>query len=284
MLKLILKILAFALTSLILVLTLSLAFIYTFTTPSNDRNWTADQQVLAKAEFLENDLIRIDNIRSFRYSSINEYESNYFSKTYNLNQLETVDYIVVPLGQKGAAHTFLSFGFANEGSGEIDTYLPISVEIRKREGQKFSPIKGIFNRYEIMYVIADEKDLIDLRARHRENQLYLYPVQTTKDKVRELFVDMLVKNNQLHTEPEFYNTITNNCTTNIVDHINKISPKKVPSDIRTIFPENSDKLAYEIGLIDNSLPFEEIRVKYNITEKAVRYFNSPDYSILIRNL
>lgn len=284
MTKFILKIIALSITSLVLLLTLSLAFIYTFTTPSNDRNWTADQRVLAKAEFLDDNLVRIDNIRSFRYDSTEDFEANYFSKTYDINLLETVDYIVVPLGQKGAAHTFLSFGFANEGSGEVDTYLPISIEIRKREGQKFSPIKGIFNRYEIMYVIADEKDLIDLRARHRENQIYLYPTQTTPQKVQALFIDMLEENNRLHKEPQFYNTITNNCTTNIVAHINKISPARIPSDIRTIFPENSDKLAYEIGLIDNSLPFEETREKHNITQKALRHFNSPDYSVLIRQL
>ena len=243
--------------------------------PSNDRAWTLDQQILPQATF-NNDTVTISNIRNFSYQSVSDYTPAYYDKTVNLNDLKSLDYIVEPFGNMGAAHTFLSFGF------ESGDYIAISVEIRKEIGESFSPIKGLLRSYELMYVIADEKDVLKLRTNYRKDTVYLYPVNTTKDKIKELFVDMLSRANTLYEKPEFYNTLTSTCTTNIVGHINKISPKRVPWDVRLLFPENSDALAYELGLIDNSIPLEKLRESHKINEKAEKYADSPDFSKLIR--
>lgn len=243
--------------------------------PSNDREWSLDQEVLPYADF-NGDEVTVFNIRNFSYKSTSDYTPAYYNKTFDLNKLTSVDYIVEPFGSIGAAHTFVSFGFS---TGD---YLAISVEIRKEADESFSPIKGLLRNYELMYVIADERDAVKLRTNYRKDEVYLYPVSTPKEKMRQLLMDMLTRANTLKEHPEFYNTLTNTCTTNIADHVNKLTPSKIPWDLRLLFPENSDELAYELGLLDNSISLKELRKQHLINEKAEKYAASADFSKLIR--
>ena len=259
----------------VLFLVLLFGLWYFSKTPSNDRSWALDQQILSYAEF-DNDEVTVFNIRNFNYESTSEYIPDYYDKTFNLKELTSVDYIVEPFGSIGVAHTFVSFGFS---TGD---YLAISVEIRKEVGESFSPLKGLLKNYELMYVIADERDVINLRTNYRKDTVYLYPVRASKENMRALFVDMLKRTNKLRDNPEFYNTLTSTCTTNIASHINKIVPGRIPWDPRLLFPENSDALAYELGLIDNSVTLEELRERNKINGKAEQYADSPDFSKLIR--
>lgn len=249
--------------------------LHLFIQPSNDRNWAKDQMVLPYAEF-DGTEVTVRNIRNFTYASTTEYTPAYYDKTFDLDELETVDYIVEPFGGIGAAHTFLSFGF-RDGS-----YLAISIEIRKQIGETFSPLKGFLRQYELMYVIADERDAVKLRSNYRKDDVYLYPVEATHEHVRTLFVDMLNRANTLTQKPEFYNTLTNNCTTNIADHINDISPSRISWDYRLLFPENSDRLAQELGLIAQHTSIEEARMQHRINEKAEKYADDPEFSKRIR--
>jgi hypothetical protein len=206
------------------------------------------------------------------------YIANYYDKTFDLNKLKRAWYVVEPFsGIPGSAHTFLSFEF------EDDQFVAISVEIRKEKGESYSPIVGLFNRYELMYVIADERDVIKLRSNYRKDQVYLYPTKATQEKTKALFINMLKRANSLKEHPEFYNTITNNCTTNIVSHVNRITPNRVPFfNLRILLPANSDKLAYKLGLIDTDLSFEEMRKKYFINDRANEHANAYDFSKKIR--
>jgi hypothetical protein len=243
--------------------------------PSNERNWADDQELLPYAIFNENS-VEIKNIRNSTYLSRDEYVLDHYDKIFNLDEITSVDYIVEPLASVAVAHTFLSFGFKNGDQ------IAISIEIRKEEGEEFSPTLGTFNAYEIMYVILDEKDALTLRAIHRDNPVYVYPANVPQDKIRSLFVDMLTRANKLKDEPEFYNTFTNTCATNIADHINNIVPDTVPWDLRLLLPKDSDELAYELGLIDTELSFEETQFKYNVQEKVKLYAEDPLFSQKIR--
>lgn len=243
--------------------------------PSNERNWTKDQSILPYA-IISGDEVEIKHIRNFTYASTTSYSPDYYTKTFDLTKLSSLDYIVEPFKGIGAAHTFLSFGF-DDGS-----HVAISVEIRKEVGESFSPLKGLFRQYELVYVIADERDVIKLRTNYRKDNVYLYPVDTTKEHMRTLFVNMLRRANELRESPEFYNTLTNNCTTNIAGHINDITPNKISWDYRLLFPENSDVLAQELGLIAQGMTIEEARTKYRINEKAERYADDPEFSKRIR--
>jgi hypothetical protein len=243
----------------------------------NHLEWSPDQALLPFAR-IEGHLVHVHNIRHCSYVTAQEYTVRHYDRTFDLDRLQSVDFIVEPFSRWGLAHTFLSFGFAGVG------YLAISIEVRKRVGEQFSPLKGLLRRFQIMYVIGDERDLIHLRANLRQDPVYIYPVMAPLAKIRELFLNILARANQLHARPEFYNTLTNNCTTNIVAHVNTIAPRKIPRSWRIIFPAFSDRLAYHLGLIDTTLSFREIRRRYRINDRARQFANDPDFSKRIRQV
>ncbi len=272
-----LKIALYFFLTMVALIVLVFTVVHFSTKPSNDRVWNDDQSILPHAEISGN-LVSIHNIRNFSYASTTSYTADYYDETFDLDKIKKVWYVVEPFsGIPGSAHTFLSFEF------EGDKFVSISVEIRKEKGEAYDPIKGLFNKYELMYVIASEQDVIKLRSNYRMDLVYLYPAKTTKQKARALFLDMIHRANAIKASPEFYNTITNTCTTNIVAHINKITPKKIPFfSLRILLPANSDRLAHELGLIDTDLSFEDARIRYYINDRAMKYTNSSDFSVKIR--
>ena len=247
-----------------------------FIRPSTHRDWAADQAVLPRAEF-NGPLVTVRNVRNFDYTSVDRYTPAYYDKTFDLRRLDSAWFFVEPFGKGGAAHTFVSFGF-----GDRD-FLSISVEIRKEKGESFSVLKGILRQYEVMYVVGDERDLVKLRTNYRNDPVHLYRIRSTPERMRTMFVSMLRRANRLAEHPEFYNTLTNTCTTNLVRHVNEITPQRIPFRPAVLLPANSDKLAYDLGLIDTTLPFDEARRHALINPLARRYADAPDFSAKIRS-
>lgn len=250
--------------------------VYFSISPSNNENWTLDQKILPKAIIVDN-LVTVENIRNFTYRSTADYTPAYYTKTFNVDAITSVDYIVEPFGDfSGAAHTFLSFGFV-DGS-----YVSVSVEIRKKVGQSFSPWKGLMHQYTLMYVVADERDVVKLRSNYRKDDVYIYPTRIDGLHAKKLFLSMMQRVNTLYEEPEFYNTLFNTCTTNIVRHVQEISDINIPISYKVLMPGYSDKLAYDLDLIDTDLPYEKIRETYKINDKAATYVDHQDFSKKIR--
>jgi hypothetical protein len=244
--------------------------------PSNDRQWAPEQAVLAYAQF-DGDEVTVRNIRNCVYHTADDFEVRHYDKTFRLDELESVDFIMAPFPDNPSiGHTMLSFGF------EGGDHLALSVEIRKEQGEAYSPVKGFFHQYELMYVLGDERDLIGLRANHWLNDVYIYRARATRTQARELFVQVLRRANKLAEKPEFYDTLTNNCTSNIVDHINDLSPDRVPLDYRSLLPGYSDELAYELGLLDTELSFEQTKARARVNRLAYTHRESEDFPTLIR--
>jgi Domain of unknown function (DUF4105) len=251
------------------------------TRPLNERDWSADQERTASA-VISGDSVQIQNVRNTRYRSTTDYDVRWENRTYDLQKLESVWFIVEPFANwRGPAHTFLSFGFGSSGGG--DEYVAISVEIRKEKGESFSPLAGLLRQYELIYVVGDERDLIGLRANHRNDDVFLYKVRTTPEKMRALFTSMLNRANQIVQRPEFYNTLTNTCTSNIVDHIDVIAPGRIPFSYKTYLPAYSDDLTYDLGLIDTSLPRNQYRAAHQINTLARLHADSAAFSRAIRS-
>ncbi len=244
--------------------------------PSNDRDWSPDQARLAYVELL-GDRAKVHNVRRCVYRSIDDYDVHYYDKTYDLDKLKSVDFIVVPFEDlPSVAHTMLSFGF--EG-GE---YLAVSVEIRRERGEEFNALKGFLRQYELIYNLADERDLIQKYAIHYKYNVYVYRTRATPQQARELLVDVINRVNKLVNEPEFYDTLTNNCTTNIRRHINRLAPDRVPYDYRVLLPGNSDKLAYDLGLLQTDTTFDQTKRRARVNNLAYIHRDSPDFSVKIR--
>lgn len=247
------------------------------TNPSLTRDWEDNQKVLARAE-VQGNAVTITNIRNTAYRSVTDYNVRYYDKTFGVGKIESVWYVVERFSSFGfdVAHVFLSFGFVG---GE---YVAISVEGRKEQGESFSPVKGLLRQYELVYVIADERDALKFRANYRKHDVFLYPMQMNKEDIQKLFVSMVTRANKLAREPEFYNTLTNTCATNLVAHINKILPQRIPYSYKIALPMYSDQLMQDVGLIDTSLPIKQLRAKYRINEKAMQFADDPPFSQRIR--
>lgn len=244
--------------------------------PSNERDWSLDQAGLAHAEFSK-DKVQIQNVRNAVYRSSADFDVHWETRSYDLSQVETLWFLVEPFSDwRGPAHTFLSFGFAD------GKYLGVSVEIRKEKGEAFSPFLGLFRQYELIYVLADERDLITLRAKYRNDPVFLYKMRATPEKIRALLHSMLARANQLAVQPEFYHTLNNTCTSNIVDHIDMIAPGRIPFSYKTLLPAYSDDLSFDLGLIDTKLDREHYRAAHQINALVLLYADSPDFSNAIR--
>lgn len=248
--------------------------------PSNFRDWTPEQAVLPTAEFKGNE-VTVHNVRNCKYFANDVYMVDYYDKPIDLNRVRGVDYIVVPFdGAPAVAHCMLSFQL--DGLNGQPEHLAVSVETRKERNEKYNPLAGSFNQYELIYVVADERDVIQFRSVYNGEHVYLYHTTATPDAARDLLVDILNRVNKLSTEPEFYDTLTNNCTSNIVQHVNRIRPHRITTDYRTLLPGYSDQLAYDEGLIERHGTFAETKQQAYVNDLAQRYAGREDFSEQIR--
>lgn len=245
-------------------------------TPSGQRDWAPDLARAARAE-VDGPRVTIHDVRDFRYRSTTDWDAAWYTATYDTRELTGAWFIVEPFsGVWGAAHTMVSFGFSD------GRYVVFSVEVRREQGETFSALGGLFRQFELIYVVGDERDLVQLRSNHRKDDVYLYPVDASKERIASFFLDMVARMNGLHARPEFYDTLTSNCTTNLVSHVEKVSAVDVPYDHRTLLPAFSDALAYELGLIEKDAPLEVVRARHHINAKAQAADGQPDFSRRIR--
>lgn len=248
--------------------------------PSGDRDWAADQARSAIATFRDS-TVTIDNVRHFDHcpaggvGAIERWER----RSYDLRDLRGVWLALSVFGRgwRGPAHPFLSFEFGDT------SFVAVSVEARRERGESYSIPKGMLKRFELMYVFADERDIIRLRVLCRDDLVYLYPVAASPDKARRLFVEIVESANRLREHPEFYNTIWNNCTTTILEHVNAVTTRKIPWGAFTFLPGYSDEEALSYGLIDAAGTIDEVRARFEVNERVRRFADRPDFSAAIRD-
>ena len=244
--------------------------------PSNHRDWKPNMAALPYARFRD-DRVKVYNIRNCTYIDEDTYVLNYEDRTYSLSDLETVDFIVCPFkGQPSLAHTMLSFGFRD------GQYLAVSVEVRLEKGESYSAVGGMLRQFEIMYVVADERDVIRLRTEVRDADVYVYRLRAAPTMARNLFVDVMRRVNTLKRRPEFYDTLMNNCTTNLVAHLNRAQPGFFPLDSFSILSGYSDLAAYSLGALVDYGSFQETRRRAHVNALARAFADSPHFSQKIR--
>jgi hypothetical protein len=249
---------------------------------SNDRDWAPDQAVLPTAR-VSGDQLSIQNVRYCKHLAKGEYVVDHEDRRYDLSKLRAVDFITMPFGPVPAlAHTMLSFEFEGAQGGPPE-HLAVSVEVRKEKGEEtFQPLLGLAQQYEIMYVVADERDLLYRQAVVNDGPTYVYRTTADPTAARRLLVDMLERANDLSAKPEFYNLLTNNCTTTIADHVNRIHPHRVSYDLGVLLPGISDEKAYRDGLLVGGGSFEELKGRALINTRARLAANDDDFSNAIR--
>lgn len=244
--------------------------------PSNDRDWMANVAELGHATWVD-ERLTVFNVRNFAYGQSEEERTvQWETRQYSLDDIESVDFVVSrPTGAEAVGHTFLSFGFRG---GE---YLALSIQVRKQNGERYDPIAGLFKRFEIAYVIGDERDLIGVRTNFRDEQVYVYPTRSPPEEARALLLDILGEANKLVEQPKFYNTLFPNCTTSIVFHVRRIQSYPIEFNIRMLLNGFSDAMCYERGWILHDHPFEEMKRRCHVNESAQGF--GEDFSRRIRS-
>jgi hypothetical protein len=188
--------------------------LWTSLSPSNDRAWTQDVARTPWGE-VHGDEVIVHNVRNFTYRTDEDYDVRYEDRTVRLSDLSEVDILVTYWGSKPIAHIMVSFGFGD------DQFLAVSIETRKELGESYSAVNGFFRNYELAYVVADERDVVALRTNYRnpEEQVYALRTQIALENGRKLFLDYIHSMNKLRQHPRFYNTLTTNCTTQVLRHV-----------------------------------------------------------------
>ena len=248
--------------------------------PSNNREWQPDVEKLPHAT-LNGDSVTVHNIRNFDYRSETDYTPAWYDKQFDLRKLEGMDLVAVYWMGPAIAHVFVSFAFSG------GDHLAISIETRKEKGEDYSTLKGFFRQYELYYVVADERDVIRLRTNYRNNppeDVYVFRLQGgTLENARRVFVDYFNKINRLKSKPEFYNTLTTNCTTNIWFHT-KVSSKQLPFSWKILASGYVPEYVYESGLMDNRVPFADLQRSAHVNQRAQAADTAEDFSQRIRTI
>lgn len=242
--------------------------------PRNDRDWRPEVAQLPRVHF-DGSRVRIENVRNFDYTTRSDFVEHWETREYDLDTVRAFDIFLSYWGSDLIAHTVASWEFAD------GRHLAISIETRKEKTEEYSAVKGFFRQYELYYVVGDERDLIGLRTIHKGEQVYLYRIRRDAENARALLVEYLNEINRLAEKPRWYNAATQNCTTTIRQNNRQVAEIE-PWDWRILANGRIDAFGYERGMIDTSLPFEELRTLSNITDEAQAAGKSPGFSRLIR--
>ncbi|MGO9674017.1 MAG: DUF4105 domain-containing protein [Methylocella sp.] len=235
--------------------------------PSNDRDFAADV-AHGVTGVVQGDELQLDNVRNFSWTSATDYTENWEARSYDLAKIQSADFYLVYFMGPLIAHSMVSFGFSD------GRYLMFSIEIRRRRGEAFSAIAGFFKRYELVFLAADERDFLFLRKAQNED-VRLYRLKASPQAARALLLQYVRAANDLALHPQFYNTLTANCTTSIFLMLRALSPE-FPLDWRVLLNGFLPSFAYQHGLVDTSIPLRELidsaavsdRIEMGLSEEA----------------
>ncbi len=245
---------------------------------SNDRNWQKDVALLSYAT-INGNLITVHNIRNFKYKSEFDYRVSYYDKTFDIDRLKGIDFISTYWMGPDVAHTFLSFSFQN------NQHLAISIEARKEIGESYSMIRGFFKDNELYYVVADERDLIGLRTNIRKNppeHVYMYEINADIKDMKKVFLNYINKINELKKRPQFYDTLTRNCTTSIWNN-SLVHKSNMSLTWEILLSGHTAFYLYKKGLLKTyGLSFEELQKRAYINPLVEHSKIDENYSSRIR--
>ena len=242
--------------------------------PTNDSDWQPDVAQKAWAD-IQGDEVTFHNVRNCDYRTETEYTPHWETRTVRISQITGIDLAIDYWGSPWIAHPIVSFQFTDAPP------LCFSIETRRKLGQTYSAIEGLYRQFELIYIVADERDVIRVRTNYRDEDIYLYHTTISPARARERFLEYIHSLNALRNKPRWYNAITTNCTTSIrTQHPPK---ERIPWDWRILLNGKCDELMYERHfIVIDGLPFAELKSRSLIDTRARAANDSPDFSQLIR--
>ena len=247
--------------------------------PSNERSWVNDNERIATANF-DDGHVTIHNVRDFEWRSNRDFDERWIDVKIKLNEVSKIWFVLEYFDpdRRQMAHTIMSFEMKD------GTRISCSIEVRREKGERYHPIRGLFRQYELIYVWATERDVIGVRTRCRKRSVtHLFEaVVLGPGNERRMLESYLNRTNKLSQNPEWYNTITNTCTTNIVRHVNEVYPGRVPRAVAVLLPGLSPKLLQRNNLVKIIGTMEETLRNSIIDERAKSWDGVVDFGDWIR--
>lgn len=243
--------------------------------PSNDRNWQPDVAQTAWAE-IDGDVITLHNVRNCEYRTETDYTPQWETRQVRLSQITGIDFAINYWGSPWMAHPIVSFQFADVPP------VCFSIETRKEVGESYSAIGGIYRQYELIYIVADERDVVRVRTNYRHGEdVYLYRSAVPPDHARVRFLDYITALNRLRDKPRWYNALTTNCTTSIRSQ--HAVAGRAPWDWRILLNGKMDEMMYERRvLVTGGLPFADLKQRSRINDRAQAADRDRNFSSIIR--
>ena len=243
--------------------------------PSGQGEWQADVAQKPRAE-VNGDEVTVHNVRNSEYRTATDFTPVWETRKVRLSQLTHMDLFINYWGSPWMAHPIVSFQFADGPP------LCFSIETRKKVGQSYSAIGGLYRQYELVFVVADERDAVRVRTNYRKGEdVYLYRTAAGLQHIRERFLEYIDSINHLDANPRWYNAVTTNCTTAIRSQ--RPVAGRQPWDWRMLVNGKGDEMLYERGtILTDSLPFAELKQRAHINAAAKAANDDPDFSTRIR--
>ena len=242
--------------------------------PLQHRDWVPELSRGIEAD-IEGDTVHLRNVRDFRWRTRDDGEARWIEQTVDLDRLETVDFISTVWASPHIAHTMISFGF-DDGQ-----HVVFSAEIRREKGESFSELGGFFKNFELILIGATEEDIVKLRTHARGEDVSIFPLTMTPEQKKALFLSYVGLGNDLAARPRWYQTITTNCTT-VIWKLARAVDGRLPLDWRILLSGHTEDYLYDLGVIANDHPLDEIKARARITQKARALPSHADYSRAVR--
>lgn len=245
--------------------------------PREDRDWMAEVSRGVTAEPVEGGLIRVRNIRDFRWSSPTQAVEHWYDLDVDPRAIRSVDMIMSVWDRPDIAHTLVSFGF------DDGRHIVFSGEIRKEVGEAFSTIGGFFKRYELVLIAADERDIVHLRTDARGERVSLFPVEIDAALRQQLFLAFLERGNSLAERPRWYHSLWTNCTTMPFQIVRSLYDG-APLDLRIVLSGRLPGYLFDLGVLPGAgkIPLDELTRRAALTPRSTEGLSSAEYSRLLR--
>lgn len=248
-------------------------------TASHDGDWLTLQArlpIVTRSQDTHGEFYHIDNLRDFRYHADGSLASSrYFAEQYYPADLRQVWLGVSHFGGHGFAHTFLSFEFAEQ------QYLVVSVEARLKNGQSYNPFLGLVRQYNKLMVLGTEADIIGLRSHIRAERVLLYPLKFDAKQASYLLAAIMNDVSALSEQPAFYNTLLDNCATNLLKHAPDYHFYTTLIDYRLMLPGYSDAVIRDRGWLPEAESLASLRQRAEVVVGNIA-LESEDFSLAIR--
>jgi hypothetical protein len=228
--------------------------------PSHEREWDPSVALLPRA-LGAGEVITLENVRNFDYRREGDSTPRYETRTVRLPNLRAVDILFFNWGSPWMSHPALVFDFGADGR------VCVSIEVRYRKGQGYSVVRSFYRQQELIFVVADERDVILRRTKYaRGQEARLYCFKASPDELRAVFLEYVGAVNGLYETPRWYHGLCANCTTSFY----RLPGRRFRYDWRVLANGRLDEALYEDGRLDRTLPFPELRRAAYLNEVANR--------------